>query len=71
MNFTLSDEQRLFQESVDNFVAKEYDIDKRRALIAGEESGGFGFRGHIPERDGVLSGLLLLAIAGFASQTLF
>ena len=37
MNFTLSDEQRLFQESVDNFVAKEYDIDKRRALIAGED----------------------------------
>ena len=30
------------------------------ALVAGEESGGFGFRGHIPERDGVLSGLLLL-----------
>ena len=30
------------------------------ALIAGEESGGFGFRGHIPERDGVLSGLFLL-----------
>ena len=30
------------------------------ALIAGEESGGYGFRGHIPERDGVLSGLLLL-----------
>ena len=30
------------------------------ALTAGEESGGFGFRGHIPERDGVLSGLFLL-----------
>jgi len=30
------------------------------ALIAGEESGGYAFRGHIPERDGVLSGLLLL-----------
>lgn len=30
------------------------------ALIGGEESGGFGFRGHIPERDGVLSGLYLL-----------
>jgi phosphomannomutase len=28
-------------------------------LIGGEESGGFGFRGFIPERDGVLSGLLL------------
>ncbi len=30
------------------------------ALIAGEESGGYAFRGHIPERDGVLSGLMLL-----------
>ncbi len=26
-------------------------------ILAGEESGGFAFRGHIPERDGVLSGL--------------
>lgn len=30
------------------------------ALIGGEESGGYGFRGHIPERDGVLAGLYLL-----------
>jgi len=30
------------------------------ALIGGEESGGFGFRGHIPERDGVLAALYLL-----------
>ncbi len=30
------------------------------ALMAGEESGGYGFRGHIPERDGILSSLLLL-----------
>ncbi len=30
------------------------------ALIAGEESGGFAFRGHLPERDGVLSGLYVL-----------
>ena len=27
------------------------------ALLGGEESGGFGFRGHIPERDGILAGL--------------
>ena len=30
------------------------------ALAAGEESGGYAFRGNIPERDGILSGLLLL-----------
>ena len=30
------------------------------ALLAGEESGGYAFRGNIPERDGILSGLMLL-----------
>ncbi|MEX2080066.1 MAG: phosphoglucomutase/phosphomannomutase family protein, partial [Dehalococcoidia bacterium] len=33
---------------------------ERDALIGGEESGGYGFRGHLPERDGILAGLLLL-----------
>ena len=28
------------------------------AVIGGEESGGFGVRGHIPERDGILIGML-------------
>jgi phosphomannomutase len=28
------------------------------AVLGGEESGGFGIRGHIPERDGILIGLL-------------
>ncbi len=30
------------------------------ALIGGEESGGYGFRGHMPERDGILAGLYFL-----------
>ena len=30
------------------------------ALLAGEESGGYAFRGNIPERDGILSGLMVL-----------
>ncbi len=30
------------------------------ALLGGEESGGFAFRGHVPERDGILAGLYLL-----------
>ena len=30
------------------------------ALLAGEESGGYAFRGHLPERDGIVSGLMLL-----------
>jgi len=33
---------------------------EENALIGGEESGGFGYRGHIPERDGILSGLYIL-----------
>ncbi|MDP8233229.1 MAG: phosphoglucomutase/phosphomannomutase family protein [Candidatus Saelkia tenebricola] len=31
-------------------------------LIGGEESGGIGFKNYIPERDGVLSGLLLVEL---------
>lgn len=33
---------------------------KEDILMGGEESGGFGFKNHIPERDGILTGLLLL-----------
>ena len=31
-----------------------------KALLAGEESGGAAFIGHIPERDGILAGLIIL-----------
>jgi alpha-D-glucose phosphate-specific phosphoglucomutase len=43
-------------------------------LIGGEESGGIGVRGHIPERDSFLNGLLLLetmATTGKPLDTLF
>jgi phosphomannomutase len=33
---------------------------KEDVLIGGEESGGIGIKGHVPERDGVLNSLLLL-----------
>jgi alpha-D-glucose phosphate-specific phosphoglucomutase len=33
---------------------------EKNALIGGEESGGYGFRGHVPERDGILAGLYFL-----------
>jgi phosphomannomutase len=33
---------------------------KENAIIGGEESGGFGFRGHAPERDGILAALYFL-----------
>jgi alpha-D-glucose phosphate-specific phosphoglucomutase len=33
---------------------------EENAIIGGEESGGYGFRGHIPERDAILAGLYFL-----------
>ena len=33
---------------------------EHNALIGGEESGGYAFRGHVPERDGVLAGLYFI-----------
>jgi phosphomannomutase len=30
------------------------------AMLGGEESGGYAFRGHVPERDGILAGLYFL-----------
>ena len=33
---------------------------EKNAFIGGEESGGYGFRGHVPERDGILAGLFFL-----------
>ena len=39
------------------------------ALLGGEESGGYAFRGHIPERDGILSGLYLLEYMATAGIT--
>jgi len=40
------------------------------ALIAGEESGGFAFRGHLPERDGILSGLYILDLMASRNKDL-
>jgi phosphomannomutase len=35
---------------------------KGNVLLGAEESGGIGFSGHIPERDGILAGLMLLEL---------
>jgi phosphomannomutase len=40
-------------------------------LIGGEESGGISFRGHIPEGDGILMGLLLVEIVASSKGSLF
>jgi phosphomannomutase len=39
------------------------------ALIGGEESSGFGFRGHLPERDGILAGLYFLDLMSKLKKT--
>jgi phosphomannomutase/dTDP-glucose pyrophosphorylase len=39
-------------------------------LIAGEESGGFGVAGHLPERDAVLSALLVLEAVALSGSSL-
>ncbi len=43
----------------------EHDI-----LMGGEESGGLGVKGHIPERDGILMGLLLLEAMALSGKGL-
>jgi len=40
-------------------------------LIGGEESGGISFKGHIPEGDGLIMGLLLVEILAVAKKPLF
>jgi len=42
----------------------------RDILIAAEESGGLGVKGHIPERDGIYVGLLLCEILATRKRTL-
>jgi len=39
-------------------------------LIGGEESGGIGVKGYLPERDGIANGLLLLEAMAMRRQTL-
>jgi phosphomannomutase len=39
-------------------------------LIGGEESGGIGVKGHLPERDGILNSLLLAEVMAQKKKTL-
>jgi phosphomannomutase len=43
-----------------NYIAAE--MIKGGVLLGAEESGGIGFPGHIPERDGIAAGLMLLEL---------
>jgi alpha-D-glucose phosphate-specific phosphoglucomutase len=42
---------------------------KKDAIIGGEESGGYGFRGHVPERDAILAGLYFLDFMAKTKKT--
>jgi phosphomannomutase len=47
---------------------------EKQAAFGAEESGGFGFKEHLPERDGIFSGLIfleMLAKSGFTSLEKF
>ena len=45
-------------------------MNRGEAVAGGEESGGYAFAFHLPERDGVLSALLLLESLALSGQTL-
>ena len=42
----------------------------RDILIGGEEAGGIGYKNYIPERDGILSGLLILEMMAYRNRKL-
>jgi phosphomannomutase len=44
---------------------------KENVMIGGEESGGISFKGHIPEGDGILMGLLLIEIVACSGASLY
>jgi phosphomannomutase len=43
---------------------------EKGGLLGGEESGGYAFRGHLPERDGVVSGLFLIDLLASTGKNL-
>ena len=45
-------------------------MEKENVLVGGEEAGGIGFKGYIPERDGTLAGLLLLEMMIYRNKTM-
>jgi len=44
---------------------------EQKAMIAGEESGGYAFGNHVPERDGILSGLMLLEMIALTGLSMY
>jgi len=48
------------------YIASE--MIKGGVMLGAEESGGIGFQGHIPERDGIAAGLMLLEMLAMERQ---
>lgn len=60
----------LFETPVGFNHIAEYML-KEDVLIGGEESGGISIKGHIPEGDGILMGLLLVEIVATSGKPLY
>lgn len=58
-----------FKYVTDAFLEGEQDT-AQAVLIGGEESGGLGVQGHIPERDGLFNSLLLLEAVAQSGRSL-
>ena len=60
-------------ELVETGVGFKYicaEMRKGNVLLGAEESGGIGFPGHVPERDGILAGMMLLELLATERQSL-
>ena len=61
------------RELIEHGIGFKYVVDlmlERQILMGGEESGGIGFRRHLPERDGLLNALLLANVMAQEGKTL-
>lgn len=59
-----------FKRTPVGFKHIAYLIRTQNVLFGGEESGGFGFQGCVPERDGLLAGLLILEMMAMRRKKL-
>jgi phosphomannomutase len=65
--------QRFGLELVETGVGFKYicsEMIKGGVLLGFEESGGIGYPGHVPERDGILSGLMMLEMLATERKSL-
>ncbi len=61
---------RAVYETAVGFAHLSRHLTSRRAFLACEESAGLGLRGHVPERDGILAGLLAAEMVAVRRKSL-